>query len=178
MITVSTSPTVTHTWSSSINVTPTTTILPPLVKKPKPKDLNHQCLYPHHSYRTSDLQIIQSLNKMSLYFQPRAPRGPTSPSRALEAAMTPTLMTTGPCPLCSQAGGGRAVTRGEGTGLGRDTFRQVRLININIYRWRYYDLTRLRNQYIWRLETMNSLPECEQECINKRQFKCLSFNFI
>ena len=49
---------------------------------------------------------------MRLYFQPRAPRGPTSPPRECGAAMTLTLMTTGPCPQCSQAGGGRAVTRG------------------------------------------------------------------
>ena len=49
---------------------------------------------------------------MRLYFQPRAPRGPTSPPRECGAAMTLTLMTTGPCPQCSQAGGGRAVTQG------------------------------------------------------------------
>ena len=60
----------------------------------------------HQDYPVSQFNV-------SLYFQPRAPRGPTSPLRALEAAMTPTLMTTGPCPLCSQAGGGRDVTLGE-----------------------------------------------------------------
>ena len=49
---------------------------------------------------------------MRLYFQPRAPRGPTSPPRECGAAMTLTLMTTGPCPQCCQAGGGRAVTQG------------------------------------------------------------------
>ena len=38
--------------------------------------------------------------------------------------------------------------------------------------------TRLRNQYIRRLETVNSLPECVQKCINERQFKCLSFNYM
>ena len=25
---------------------------------------------------------------------------------------------------------------------------------------------------------VNSLPECEQECLNERQFKCLSFNYM
>ena len=65
------------------------------------------------------------------------------------------------------AGGRRArCDPGGGVGGGGDTFRQVR------------SRTRLRNQYIKRLETVNSLPECEQECINERLFKCLSFNYM
>merc|ERR1719237_1426013 len=51
----------------------------------------------------------------------------------------------------------------SGTG---DTFRQVR------------SRTRMRQQFIKRLETVNSLYECEQECLNERTFKCLSFNYI
>ena len=51
-------------------------------------------------------------------------------------------------------------------GVGGDTFRQVR------------SRTRLRQQYVQRLETVNSLYECEQECLNERTFKCLSFNYM
>ena len=59
--------------------------------------------------------------------------------------------------------GGRRARCGPGSG---DTFRQVR------------SRTRLRQQYIQRLETVNSLYECEQECLNERAFKCLSFNYM
>ena len=38
--------------------------------------------------------------------------------------------------------------------------------------------TRMRQQFIKRLETVNSLYECEQECLNERTFKCLSFNYM
>ena len=36
----------------------------------------------------------------------------------------------------------------------------------------------MRQQFIKRLETVNSLYECEQECLNERVFKCLSFNYM
>ena len=38
--------------------------------------------------------------------------------------------------------------------------------------------TRIRQQFVRRLETVNSLYECEQECLNERTFKCLSFNYM
>ena len=66
-----------------------------------------------------------------------------------------------------------------GTG---DTFRQV---NDNRLWCKNQPLphqvrsrTRLRHQFIKRLETVNSLYECEQECLNERAFKCLSFNYM
>ena len=59
--------------------------------------------------------------------------------------------------------GGRRARCDTGSG---DTFRQVR------------SRTRLRQQYVQRLETVNSLYECEQECLNERAFKCLSFNYM
>ena len=59
--------------------------------------------------------------------------------------------------------GGRRARCDPGSG---DTFRQVR------------SRTRLRQQYVQRLETVNSLYECEQECLNERAFKCLSFNYM
>jgi len=63
------------------------------------------------------------------------------------------------------ASGGRRGRCDSGSTAG-DTFRQVR------------SRTRLRQQFIKRLETVNSLYECEQECLNERTFKCLSFNYI
>ncbi|XP_023344815.1 uncharacterized protein LOC111714044 isoform X2 [Eurytemora carolleeae] len=59
--------------------------------------------------------------------------------------------------------GGRTSRCDPGTG---DSFRQVR------------SRTRLRQQFIRRLATVNSLFECEQECLRERIFKCLSFNYI
>merc|ERR1740128_442969 len=59
--------------------------------------------------------------------------------------------------------GGRRGRCDPGTG---DTFRQVR------------SRTRLRQQFIRRARTVSSLFECEQECKQERNFKCLSFNYI
>jgi len=62
--------------------------------------------------------------------------------------------------------GGRRRGRCDSGSTAGDTFRQVRT------------RTRLRQQFIKRLETVNSLYECEQECLNERTFKCLSFNYM
>merc|ERR1719483_181370 len=67
-------------------------------------------------------------------------------------------------PSSGTSGGRRG--RCDSGSTGGDTFRQVRT------------RTRLRQQFIKRLETVNSLYECEQECLNERTFKCLSFNYI
>ena len=38
--------------------------------------------------------------------------------------------------------------------------------------------TRLRSQYINRRETVNSLYECEEACLQERAFTCRSFNYM
>ena len=66
----------------------------------------------------------------------------------------------------------------SGTG---DTFRQVtgnQDGNIQPLPPQVRSRTRMRQQFIKRLETVNSLYECEQECLNERTFKCLSFNYM
>ncbi len=38
--------------------------------------------------------------------------------------------------------------------------------------------TRIRPQYVERRVPVNSLFECEQACLNEREFNCRSFNFM
>jgi len=146
-----------------LNVTPIkqTAFLPPLIKTPSSssEDLFNNSLYPDlYEDNSIDDNILFAKSPKSYY-----------PARGVNGGYDSyddyRRFSDEHRPVSTHLSGGRRARCDPGSG-GGDIFRQVR------------SRTRLRNQYIRRLETVNSLPECEQECLNERTFKCLSFNYI
>jgi len=151
--------------------------LPPLVGPPV------KTLLPDASFRTPENEIAGSSNSARGGYYDNYHGAYRPPPGNEQPIFDPNEPQTGPRPNRYRpdsgdsirfekdnrpsygASGGRRGRCDSGSTAG-DTFRQVR------------SRTRLRQQFIKRLETVNSLYECEQECLNERTFKCLSFNYM